>query len=352
MTPPLAALSAVAAPAAAPLPTAPPSEDPRLDAVEGLMRQLAAGDRLDRAGLMVQEHLSTGGKRLRARLALLAADALGAPHDAVPWAAAVELLHNATLVHDDIQDGDRVRRGQPTTWARHGVAQAINAGDLLLMLPTLALDEGELPDGLRWALSRCLAAQAATTVRGQTDELDLLPAGRLDAGAYLRAVEGKTGGLFGLPVEGAALLAGRTRAEAAALAAPFAALGVLFQIQDDILDLYGDKGREAPGADLREGKVSVLVVEHLARVPSDRTRLLALLQAPRDATPEAEVQWAIRAFRSSGALAAALERVRTLADAIAEDAALRAAPGLARVAGSLLDRVLTPIRHLLAAGAA
>jgi geranylgeranyl diphosphate synthase type I len=350
MTPPLAALSAVAAPS--PAPAAPPSEDPRLDAVEGLMRQLAAGDRLDRAGLMVQEHLSTGGKRLRARLALLAADALGAHHDAVPWAAAVELLHNATLVHDDIQDGDRVRRGQPTTWARHGVAQAINAGDLLLMLPTLALDEGELPDALRWALSRCLSAQAAATVRGQTDELDLLPAGRLDAGAYLRAVEGKTGGLFGLPVEGAALIAGCPRPAAAALAAPFAALGVLFQIQDDILDLYGDKGREAPGADLREGKVSVLVVEHLARVPADRARLLALLHAPREATPDAEVQWAIRAFRASGALAAALERVQALADSISEDPALRAHPGLARVAGALLDRVLAPIRHLLAAGAA
>ena len=85
----------------------------------------------------------------------------------VPWAAAVELLHNATLIHDDIQDGDQVRRGQPTTWVRHGQAQAINAGDLLLMLP-LALSQLQTSDSVRWQLSWRLADQAASIVRGQS----------------------------------------------------------------------------------------------------------------------------------------------------------------------------------------
>ena len=99
-----------------------------LDNVERLMRSLASGDRLERAGVMVQEHLATGGKRIRARLAMCATAALGGDRgDAIGWAAAVELLHNATLIHDDIQDGDRMRRGEPTTWVRHGAAQAINA---------------------------------------------------------------------------------------------------------------------------------------------------------------------------------------------------------------------------------
>src|SRR5687767_11384745 len=101
--------------------------DPHLPAVEALMRELMEPDAGDPAGAIAAEHVATGGKRLRARLALAAADALGArAGDAVGWAAACELLHNATLLHDDIEDGDRARRGQPTAWVRHGVAQAIN----------------------------------------------------------------------------------------------------------------------------------------------------------------------------------------------------------------------------------
>ncbi|MEC8424852.1 MAG: polyprenyl synthetase family protein, partial [Myxococcota bacterium] len=153
------------------------------------MRRLAAGHRLDRAGVMVQEHLGTGGKRLRARLALAAATALGVGPGARAWAEAVELLHNATLIHDDIQDGDRVRRGQPTTWVRHGVAQAINAGDLMLMLPFLAISRGDVPVPVQAALSACLAEQAAATVRGQTDELHLLPGGHTDQEAYDRFLD-------------------------------------------------------------------------------------------------------------------------------------------------------------------
>ena len=290
-------------PEASPAPSAASLDaDDGLHLVEALMARLAGGGRFERTGVMVQEHLSTGGKRMRARLSLAAAAALGASREAAaPWAAAVELLHNATLVHDDIQDGDLIRRGQPTVWVRHGVPQAINAGDLLLMLPFLALADLDAPGSVRWELSRALADHAARTVRGQSEELDLLPGGHLDRAAYSRSVRGKTGALFALPVEGAALVAGLSAAEAAALGEAFVELGVLFQLQDDVLDLYGDKGRGAPGADLKEGKVSALVVAHLERVPEDRAWLLNLLRAPRDLTPQREVEEAIRRFRASGA---------------------------------------------------
>lgn len=328
------------------LDTAPIRAD--LAAVEATMRRLAAGQRLDRAGVMVQEHLATGGKRLRARLALAAATALGVGPGARAWAEAVELLHNATLIHDDIQDGDRVRRGQPTTWVRHGVAQAINAGDLMLMLPFIAISQGDVPVPIQAALSSCLAAQAATTVRGQTDELHLLPGGHTDQEAYDRAVRGKTGGLFGLPVEGAALLAGFDAADAAALARPFGELGLLFQLQDDVLDLYGDKGREQAGADLFEGKISALVVAHLARQPEDREALLALLRAPRAETDPVAVAHTIAAFRASGALGDVLDRIQAIADTVREDEALKRAPELRRVALEITGLVLRPIAHLFA----
>lgn len=318
--------------------------------VERLMGRLAGGDRLDRTGVMVQEHLATGGKRMRTRLTLAAAEALGVDREtAVPWGAAVELLHNATLVHDDIQDGDLIRRGQPTVWVRHGVPQAINAGDLMLMLPTLAVEQARVDDGIKWRLSRCLASHACRTVRGQSEELDLLSSGHLDGPSYHRAVRGKTGSLFALPIEGAALLAGRSADLSRQLGDLFVELGVLFQLQDDVLDLYGDKGRGLAGSDLEEGKVSALVVAHLERCPEDHDWLLALLRAPRDKTPRASVDRAIRRFRDCGALDDVLERIQAIAAALSASSLLREEPALRTVALDVCALAVAPIGHLLPA---
>ena len=321
-----------------------------LEAVVSLMATVTAGGRLDRLGVIAQEHLSTGGKRMRARLCLAAAAALGVTREgAVPWAAAIELLHNATLVHDDIQDGDLLRRGQPTVWVRHGVAQAINAGDLMLMVPFLALEHLDgVDDGVRWRLSHALARHSALTVRGQSEELALLSSGQLGRGRYRRAVEGKTGSLFALPVEGAALLGGWSADDARALGDRFTALGVLFQLQDDVVDLYGDKGRGHRGSDLEEGKVSALVLAHLARVPEDKEWLLEVLAAPRDVTGVEAVEEAIRRFRESGALDDVLDEIREIGETLASDPLLQSEPALAQVAEEIRYLALKPIRHLLA----
>lgn len=321
-----------------------------LGATEQLMRRLSSGDRLERAGVMAQEHLASGGRRLRARLALATVSALhGDILSAVPWAAAVELLHNATLIHDDIQDGDRVRRGHPTTWVRHGVPQAINAGDLMLMLPFLAVDESPLSAEIRAGLSVALAASAVRIVRGQAEEMDLLAAGHLSRVAWERCARGKTGALFGLPVEGAALVAGLDRDAAAAVSRPFAELGLLYQLQDDVVDLFGDKGRGERGSDLKEGKVSALVVAQLERWPEDRAWLVGLLAADRDQTSDAAVAEAARRFEESGALAAVLNQIRDCERRVVGDAALACAPDLLRVAGELCAVALRPIRHRMGA---
>ncbi|MEO1174347.1 MAG: polyprenyl synthetase family protein, partial [Myxococcota bacterium] len=145
-----------------------------VEGVEKLMVELATGSKAEKTGDIVREHLSTGGKRIRARLALAAADALGATADSsIPWAAACELLHNATLIHDDLQDGDELRRGQPTAWVRHGMPSAINAGDLLLVLPTLAIERVPLSADVRWHLSRALAYEATRVIRGQVAEFEM-----------------------------------------------------------------------------------------------------------------------------------------------------------------------------------
>ncbi len=318
--------------------------DPDMIALEQLMARLCAGGRLDRAGVMANEHLATGGRRMRARLALTACTALGAPAEAaIPWAAAVELLHNATLIHDDIQDGDTHRRGEPTVWVRHGSAQAINAGDLLLMLPWLAIAEAPVDEALRFRLCRVTAERAQRTVRGQVDELDLFGGRRVDMASYARVIAAKTGHLLALPVEGAALLAGRSPTEAAQLARPFEALGLLYQLVDDVIDLYGDKGREAPGSDLREGKLSALVVHHLRLHPEDRAWLTSVLLAPREETDERDVQHAITRFREGGAVEATLAQIDELAARVHEAPELAAEPGLRALARMSLALVLAPL---------
>lgn len=315
--------------------------------VEALMLRLAGDPAGDLAARMVRDHLATGGKRLRARLALAALEALGARRaDGIGWAAACELLHNATLIHDDLQDGDATRRGLPTTWVRFGAAQAVNAGDLLLMLPFLALESITAPADRRCSLASAVALQATLTVRGQTAEMALPGAGRMEWSGYLAAVEGKTGALFQLPVEGAALLAGHSPAGARSLAATFRGLGVLFQLQDDVLDLYGEKGRGDPGSDLREGKVSALVVEHLRIHPADAPWLRSLLALPRDLTPADEVRGAMDRFRAGGALAGVLGRIRAEARGVVAAPELARHPALRDLACELVCVALAPIAHL------
>lgn len=312
------------------------------------MRDLVTADADTDAplGAICRDHLDGGGKRLRARLALAATQVLGVQGpDPVLWAAACELVHNATLIHDDLQDGDRIRRGLPATWVTHGAAQAINAGDLLLMLPIVAVGRLAAPLAQRWGLAQLLADSLVKVIRGQGLECSLAASGRTDWEIYRRTIEGKTCALFALPVQGAALLAGHSGAAAASLARPFAALGALFQMQDDVLDLYGEKGRDRPGSDLREGKISALVVAHLQRQPADREWLLRLLRAPREATDEDEVQAAIVRFRTSGALAAVLAEIAAEARA-AEQAVTAEMRGLL---GQLTERILRPIAHLQAA---
>lgn len=304
--------------------------------VESLMLELGIGTRLARAGQMVQELLAAGGKRVRARLALAAAEALGVPRaEAVAWAAACELLHNATLVHDDIEDGDTHRRGTPTTWVRHGIPQAINAGDLLLMLPYRALEQLDTSDAIRWRLSRALARTAEATVRGQSYEMDLLGSSRFGWDDWTLAAAGKTGAMLALPIEGAALLAGYAPEAAAALAADFAKLGLVYQLHDDALDASASKGRPA-GSDVAAGKVSALVVAHLALRPGDAAWLQPILARPRAQTAPEDITQALQRFRRSGAVQMVLSRAEALGASVRTSDALIGEPALHALALDLL----------------
>jgi geranylgeranyl diphosphate synthase, type I len=327
------------------------SVKPYLAETERLIETLLTQGAAQRLSQAAKHHMATGGKRIRARLALAATQALGPdPRKAVGWAAACEMLHNATLVHDDIQDGDRTRRGRPTTWTEFGVNEAINVGDLMLMLPLDAIAQTPVDDRERWFLARSLGQQAADVVRGQSLEMTLPTLcgkpGLRDQ--YVATIAGKTAALFVLPVEGAAIIAGHVHDHARALGNAFGPLGLVFQLQDDILDLWGEKGRDVHGADIREGKVSSLVVEHLALHPEDTAWLTRILKTPRDETSNDDVEAVIDRFRQGGALRASLSHIDRLANEFRKSKTLATEPGLRSLADELLDLILEPIAHVTA----
>lgn len=323
--------------------------EPLVGRVDALITELIAHAGGEILSSIAAEHFNTGGKRLRVRLALATTKALGGdPNRAIGWAAACELFHNATLIHDDIQDGDTSRRGSPSTWARHGIPQAINVGDYLILLSFLAVDHLPVSVSLRAELTASLAAGALKVICGQAEELAATQTANCDWSGYIRTAIGKTGGLFKLPVLGAALLADRSIFEATRLATAFEALGVLFQIQDDILDLFGEKGRDAPGSDLREGKMSALVIEHLAQHPDDHSWLIPLLRQPRDQTPQAQIDATITRFRQEGALSAVCKRLHEQVTIITATPALAEEKELAALAEAMIENILAPIASLLA----
>lgn len=310
------------------------------------MRRFFAADLFPVLGPMVVDHLATGGKRLRARLAFEASMALGCacPKAAATWAQACEIMHNATLVHDDLQDGDTTRRGAPTLWATHGAAQAINAGDLMLLSPLKLLHTSTIDAAQVGQLVHVMVSGMLEVIEGQAQECAMTAAGQGTIAGYTAMVRGKTAALFALPVRGAALLAGLSAEAAAALAAPFMPLGELFQMQDDVLDLWGHKGREVAGSDLYEGKVSALVVYHLAQRPEDGPWLTKLLRTPREATTQAEVQGATERFVASGARRCVVQRIA----ALAQEAQAAVSPQLRPLMDALIEQVMAPIAHIVA----
>lgn len=233
---------------------------------------------------------AAGGKALRPTLAFLGAEAVGAPADvALPGALAVELVHNFSLLHDDVMDGDRVRRHRPTAWALFGVGSAITAGDALLAEAQRILVELPGPEGVRAA--RSLARATGRMILGQAQ--DLAFESRLDVSfeECRRMAANKTGALLSCAASVGAILAAGPPEATRALEAFGSHLGVAFQAVDDLLGLWGrpEVTGKPVGSDIRQRKKTFPVVAALeARHPAaDRLRALLAGELDEDAIREA-----------------------------------------------------------------
>lgn len=249
---------------------------------------------------------ASGGKGVRQALAVLGAEAAGAPGGvAVPGAVAVELVHTFSLLHDDIMDGDEARRRRPTVWKAYGTGPAVLAGDALfaLAVETLAV-EAAGPQAVR-----LLSVALQDLVRGQAD--DLLFATRPWTGPervrpdeYRTMAEHKTGALLGCAAALGALLGGAPPATVAALDRAGRHLGIAFQMVDDLLGIWGDPavtGKPVYG-DLRERKKTFPVLAALDSPAAGR--LCALLESGVDPAEAAVL------IEESGGRSAALAQAR------------------------------------------
>lgn len=188
---------------------------------------------------------SNSGKRIRPILCLLACSAAGGDwQQAVPAAAAIEILHNFSLVHDDIQDASPTRRGRATVWTLWGEAQAINTGDAMFALAHLALNRldqrGVSPAILVQAYRRFDETCVALT-RGQHEDMNFESRDQVSVDEYLQMITGKTAVLISLCCELGGLVAGAGAEPVIHLAKFGLDLGLAFQIHDDVLGIWGDE---------------------------------------------------------------------------------------------------------------
>ncbi len=237
--------------------------------------------------------LTSGGKHLRPHIAMLAYLAVGGEDlmEAVPMAAAVEMVHTATLVHDDINDHSLLRRGRPSVHARWGRTFALLTGDYMFAKVYQLM----APFGADYNV---IMANACTQlVEGETLQAVSAKAGEIDRETYKRIVALKTASLFEASARMGALIGGGTPSEVNALANYAYNLGIAFQVVDDILDVVGDPvalGKPV-GADLSQGRGAFIAQGERA--------ILTLQPAVEVAVEEDDpIQRMMAKLRTSGAI--------------------------------------------------
>jgi geranylgeranyl diphosphate synthase type I len=280
----------------------------------------------------------SSGKRIRPMLCVLACQAAGGdPLHALPAAAGIELLHNFSLIHDDIEDNSPMRRGRPAVWTLWGVPQAINSGDGMFAIAHMAIDRLRLRGvpparvlDVRGIFDRaCLAL-----THGQYLDISFESREAVSVDEYRRMIAGKTSALIGATAAIGATLAGSSAVEHYETFGR--ELGLAFQIQDDVLGIWGDealtgKSAESDVATRKKSLPALYALEH-----SDQLRALY-------AAPQVDVPAAIAAMDAVGARefaeqAAREHHKRALAALTASGASGDAGQALFELAESLLGR--------------
>lgn len=230
-----------------------------------------------------------GGKRLRPLLATIVSEAVGGKAEAaMPFGIALEMVHNFTLVHDDVMDEDDTRRGLKTVHSLYGVPEAILAGDAMFARAFEIVLESEVPSADVVELIDILARSVRLLAEGQQMDMDFERRKDVSSDEYLKMVERKTAVLYSAAAQGGAIVGGGTEAQQEALFEYGRLMGLGFQIWDDVLDLRSDQktfGKPVLN-DIRNGKKTLIAVHALENLKGrEREEFLAVL-GKKDAAEE------------------------------------------------------------------
>ncbi|HIJ98640.1 TPA: polyprenyl synthetase family protein [archaeon] len=260
----------------------------------------------------IKYHLGAGGKRIRPALCLLSCEAIGGKvKNVLPIATAIEMIHGFSLIHDDIEDRDELRRGNPTVWKVWGEALAINAGDGLF---TKAFESAANLKGKNSNEALKIFARAVLEVcEGQALDISFEKSDAVTEKDYLEMTSRKTGALMEAACKTGALIGGGSKKEVNALANYGRKIGIAFQIWDDYIDFASEKTGKTFGLDIKKGKKTFIVCHALARIKGeDRARLFEILKAPVYETTDEMVREAVEILNNSGSIDYANEYAQKL----------------------------------------
>lgn len=217
----------------------------------------------------IDYHLSSGGKKLRALLTLFATDMLGGNvEEAIPAAIAVEYFHNFTLMHDDIMDNSDIRRGKKSVFKEYDTNTAILSGDVLMIMAYKALEQLN-PKYLTQVFS-VLNKTAMEVCQGQRLDIDFEDKIDIRIEEYIDMIRLKTSVLIGAALQIGAIVGGASEKEASQLYNYGVNLGIAFQMQDDILDCFGDSEKvgKIKGGDILRNKKTFLLIHAIETAKS------------------------------------------------------------------------------------
>ena len=201
--------------------------------IDPLLEELFPPEREDYLSDAFWHHMRTGGKKIRPALCLLCCEELGGdPEEALNFAAAVEILHNMLLIHDDVEDGDRVRRDAPTVWVQFGVENAVNLGDYMLGRAYSAIQQSPLPGEKVLRLLSAFTRAYERTCQGQALDLNRRGNSDLTVEQYLDMVRRKTGDYLALGMVGGAIVAGLPRDGVEKIRELGSNMGPAFQVRE------------------------------------------------------------------------------------------------------------------------
>jgi geranylgeranyl diphosphate synthase type I len=265
----------------------------------------------------VRQYPYAGGKRMRPAMVVTACGAVGGDRKkAVPLAVAIEYIHNFTLIHDDLMDGDDLRRGMITSHAKYGMPTAVLAGDALFAKAFEVMTELDVPDKTLREIMKVVTVAVWDLARGQEMDINNEVKGTVTMDDYVEMIRLKTSVLFAAGAAGGAMVGGADKKTVDAIHDYAMSLGVAFQMYDDILGVIGDPAKtgKSAGNDIRRGKNTVIVC-HARETVKDKKKLDAFFKTfGKNDASDAEIEKAKAFLKESGSIDYAVSMAQKYTD--------------------------------------